>query len=218
MSFIYNVDGDIKELNLKASNGDSFFRKQIVLNNSYLKGNRNELDICRLIQSTASSQLLRIYQVENIGFFKNIYRTILRLNNHDDRSYSFVDEEILDTEYSYDDFFEKGGVSDLRKNLDEFHRLGIIYIDFKRDNVGFSKKDNCFKFFDFDFSALINPEDPTKFINPPNTGYNLRDALRKSKNITFSNFIELDNYLFEKFLKDMNLDEENLSSNSHSNE
>jgi len=55
--------------------------------------------------------------------------------------------------------------------------MGIIYIDWKIDNIGKSI-DNQFKLFDFNASGVINPSTNEWIIKPVQTFWNYKHALK----------------------------------------
>lgn len=187
MSLFLNQFGILKPLNKLTKNGTPFFRKLIT---KELTNHNNELIICKKIKSTASPILLKIYDVredecEELDIV------------------GYVDEEILETKFCNRSFFEKDGYVDLVENLNELHKLGIVYLDFKKDNIGYSKLDGRFKFFDFDFSGIVKPNLPNQWLYPPNEGYNLRDALLNTKEGKVVNYFDLDDEIFYNFMDEL---------------
>lgn len=91
---------------------------------------RTELRIANMVRASNCSSLVRIYNVMP----------------------SFYDIEMLDVGY--------GDTSTLADNLREclraLHSIGVIYLDFRRENVGYSRVDHRWKLFDFDLSGVID--------------------------------------------------------------
>ena len=76
---------------------------------------------------------------------------------------------------------------DVKKHLQEF---GIMYIDWKPDNIGIG--DGHLKLFDFDVSGLVDPKNPGKWILSPPEWAAYKDALKVGKKTP----IEIDDYSF----------------------
>jgi hypothetical protein len=66
--------------------------------------------------------------------------------------------------------------TDIRNAISQLHNLGVVYIDIKADNVGFSTFDQTYKLFDFDCSGIIHPQDPKRWQNRPFEGYRYREV------------------------------------------
>lgn len=108
-----------------------------------MTNNKNEIKLCKLIQQNPHKNIVEIY---NVG--KNS-----------------IDMELLNT-----DIHEKN-MSDVKDAMNEaksyLQNLGVMYIDWKLDNVGISVKDGHYKLFDFDVSGLINIKTKKWKIKPP---------------------------------------------------
>lgn len=105
--------------------------------------NKNEIKLCKLIQQNPHKNIVEIY---NVGT-------------------NYIDMELLNT-----DIHEKN-MSDVKDAMNEvksyLQNLGVMYIDWKLDNVGVSVKDGHYKLFDFDVSGLINIKTKKWKIKPP---------------------------------------------------
>lgn len=104
------------------------------------------------------------------------------------------DECYIDMEYLC---MDKGHpkVEDWVKGIDQLHSLGIVYIDVKEDNIGYSTIDNCFKIIDFDLSGIVYPDKTNKWSHEPIQGYMYQDIM-KCKN-TFETLFDMDTYALE---------------------
>jgi serine/threonine protein kinase len=58
-------------------------------------------------------------------------------------------------------------IESMKKAKDFLQSLGIIYIDWKFDNIG-KNKENVYKLFDFDASGIIDLNTNEWIIEPPN--------------------------------------------------
>lgn len=76
---------------------------------------------------------------------------------------------------------------------DFLQSLGIIYIDWKPDNIGISK-DGTYKLFDFDASGIIDVNNPNVWIVEPLEYYSYRKAIENG----ITDPKEIDNYAFNK--------------------
>jgi len=98
----------------------------------------------------------------------------------------YLDIELLDTEQSNEHFnylsFTKAKpqiVEIMREVKDFLQGLGIMYVDWKFDNIGKSKMDGRYKLFDFDSSGIINTDTNQWEITPPNY-WSYRNATEKN--------------------------------------
>ena len=184
MSKAYTTEADIIEIPEKNEEGNFFFRKYI---NDPVKCHYllNELYICEeLMSSPQKRNILQVYKVD-----KGPQR--------------HIDIELLETNISKQQFIDWGGVQDIQNCLEYLHSMGIVYIDFKIDNIGYSKKDRCFKLFDFDCSGLVNPADSKKWVFRPFIGYNYQDACEKGLFGINQCKFEGDWFLFRKFVNEI---------------
>jgi len=103
---------------------------------------------------------------------------------------SYVDMEVLDTENIN---LEEAITS--MENVKRFlQSLGIIYMDWKIDNVG-KGKDGKYKLFDFDGSGLMDIK-TREWINIPVHFF----AFRKAKELNIEDPIDMDDWAFNKYL------------------
>jgi serine/threonine protein kinase len=125
------------------------------------------------------------------------------------QNYRVVDNESLDKKYVdmemlHDVNFDNISESELKQIMgpvkDYLQSLGIMYIDWKPDNIGIDK-DGTVKLFDFDVSGLIDVN-TGEWIIEPRTAYSYREAV----NAGLKNPIEIDNYSFNSgFKKDFEM-------------
>ena len=105
----------------------------------------------------------------------------------------YVDMELLNTDIS------KGEMSKIKNVMVEvktyLQNLGIIYIDWKLDNIGISE-DNQFKLFDFDASGLIDIETNEWIIRAP-LYWSHKEAIKNGMETPF----DIDNCAFDIRLK-----------------
>jgi serine/threonine protein kinase len=112
---------------LTDAEGHPFFRKYFVPG---CHTSAIEKHIVQLIQRNPHQDLIRIFSVTS----------------------AYYDAELLDTEKR----LKREVISDVQTNLEQLHRLGIIYVDLKDDNMGYSYLDDRWKLFDFDCSGTIS--------------------------------------------------------------
>ena len=91
---------------------------------------------------------------------------ILNVNEDD----HYVDMEYLRTNTGHPD------TKSIQDALNHFHSIGIVYIDIKRDNIGYSESDRTYKFFDFDMSGVVDVFHPHEWFIPPVEGYLFKKA------------------------------------------
>jgi serine/threonine protein kinase len=163
----YTAEGDIIEDPKTLLDGKDFFRK-MTPTRAYNKG---EKEICEILMKHPHKNIIKIYDVTN----------------------DYIDMELLNTDLM------KVSMSKLQKDMMEvktfLQGLGIMYIDWKLDNIGISD-DGELKLFDFDVSGLINTETNEWKIKPPEFwAYN--DAVEHGMKTP----IEIDNYAFKEGLR-----------------
>lgn len=108
-----------------------------------MTNNKNEIKLCKLIQKHPHKNIVEIY---NVG-----------------RNY--IDMELLNTDIHEKDMSAvKDAMNEVKSYL---QNIGVMYIDWKLDNVGISVKDGHYKLFDFDVSGLINIKTKKWKIKPP---------------------------------------------------
>jgi hypothetical protein len=97
----------------------------------------------------------------------------------------YLDIELLDTEqsnihFNYPAFAKaKPQMVEVMKEVKDFLQgLGIMYIDWKFDNIG-KNKDGQYKLFDFDSSGIIDTDTNEWKITPPDY-WSYRNAIEKS--------------------------------------
>lgn len=103
---------------------------------------------------------------------------------------TYVDMEVLDTE----DINLKKAKREMKKAKDFLQSLGIIYMDWKPDNIGKDIHGN-YKLFDFDGSGLIDVNTRKWTIKPVELF-----AFRAAKTHT-SNPVEMDNWAFNEYIR-----------------
>tara|TARA_Y100000589_G_C27072309_1_gene595954 strand:+ start:180 stop:809 length:630 start_codon:yes stop_codon:yes gene_type:complete len=141
MESMDNTDFEGWEGHIFSSDKENSIRKIFDENNTN-PGKQTEMEIAQKLFGHTFSNVVNIKQIGK----------------------DYIDFERLDTENSYDDL--KIGTQELEKYLDDIEQglnqlnsVGINYIDLKIENTGYSKKDENWKIFDFDCSA-INVGDP----------------------------------------------------------
>ena len=103
-----------------------------------------ELEICELLQ---------INPHENIV-------TILEVNKEE----KYIDMEILDVN---EDLLEVNDYDEIIKGKEHLHKLGISYIDWKVDNLGYSTSKKKMKIFDFNCSGLFDVNEKKNLVKKP---------------------------------------------------
>lgn len=120
-----------------------------------------------------------IHKRQKQGKFLNLIRV---LNVHPE----YYDAELLDTYYT-----DKTTMfQDILENLNTLHGLGIIYVDIKDDNMGYSHLDKKWKLFDFDASGISN-KSYVKWIQAAPFYYNYKLAYQQYFNIYDTNTVNI---------------------------
>lgn len=78
---------------------------------------------------------------------------------------------------------------------DYLQSIGIMYIDWKPDNIGISRKDGMLKLFDFDASGVIDLQSNTWIIRPIDW-YSYKNAIDAGMRTPK----EIDDYVFDKMV------------------
>ena len=78
---------------------------------------------------------------------------------------------------------------------DYLQSIGIMYIDWKPDNIGISRKDGMLKLFDFDASGVIDLQSNTWIIRPIDW-YSYKNAIDAGMRTPK----EIDDYVFDKLV------------------
>ena len=129
---------------------------------------KKEIELCKFIMNHPHKNIVKIY---NIG---------------DD----YIDMELLNTDIEEEDM---GKVEKEMKEVKTYlQKLGLMYIDWKLDNVGISDIDGQYKLFDFDVSGLINIKTQKWIIEPPKW-FAYKKAIEKGAKTP----VEIDNSAFK---------------------
>jgi len=170
-SKIYTANGELFEIN-KTINGAPFFRKE------FYNDNNNEVDIVSKIKSCNLKNVVKIYNV----------------------SYTFYDAEIVDilipnqiTEEQINKI-----IHDMKNAKNELQNNGIIYIDWKTDNLGYSEEDKVYKVFDFDSSGIISSQHKEWMKQPPHR-WLYKKAFEKGLTLP----LDIDNECFNIFCNEL---------------
>lgn len=163
----YTAEGDIEEDPQTLLDGKDFFRKMAPPR----RYNKGEKEICELLMKHPHKNIVKIYAVTG----------------------DYIDMELLNTDLM------NVSLSKLQKDMMEvktfLQGLGIMYIDWKLDNIGISD-DGELKLFDFDVSGLMNTETKEWKIKPPEFwAYN--NAVEHGMKTP----VEIDNYAFKEGLR-----------------
>lgn len=126
----------------KTTDGKLFFRKTIKYT--------IELEIIKILQYNPHPNIVIFYDITN----------------------RYFDMELLDTEYlTLQCEFSSKEIdvirSQMEKAKDHLQSLGISYVDWKLDNIGYCHLTNQYKLFDFDGSGLFDKENNNRWINCP---------------------------------------------------
>ena len=130
---------------------------------------QGELEICKLLLKNPHRNIIQIYGVGP----------------------DYIDMELLNIDMDRQD---KNKIKNVMREVQEYlQSLGIMYIDWKLDNIGISK-DGEIKLFDFNASGLINIETGEWIIEPPDWAA-YQNAIRSGVTTPF----DIDDYTFNAF-------------------
>jgi serine/threonine protein kinase len=126
----------------------------------------NEKQICKLLMQNPHKNIVTIYEVGD----------------------DYIKMELLNTAL---EGIQESVIKEKMRNVkNHLQSLGIMYIDWKLDNIGISE-DGELKLFDFDASGII---EPMKWETQPQVDYySYRNAIKKGMKTP----IGIDNYVFE---------------------
>ena len=160
----FTLDGKLKTTSGISHDGKDVFRK--------MSNDASELKLCKIIKDNPHPNIITIY---DIGTDKD--------------GAGYIDMELLKTVINKKDEVEiKKAMTKVKPYL---HKLGIMYIDWKFDNIGKSD-DGQFKLFDFNASGLWNLQSQTWIVKPPPYAF-----WRMATQAGNKNPIEIDNYCFK---------------------
>jgi serine/threonine protein kinase len=179
-SVIYSVeDNETQDSDETTSDGHSFFRK-VYPKNNYITIGRETYPIGKESEKEIIKILMSHKQHPNIVKFYAIHDNAIDMEELE--TYT-TDEDYQDKNFTPHNM--KQQFTQMIKVKDFLQSLGIMYMDWKFDNIGKAKdkdKDkNVYKLFDFDSSGLINLKTNEWLIEPLHIkGYDLR-AIREYK-------------------------------------
>jgi len=162
------IDGEIHELN-EYINGKPFFRKQFYYSepptDEQIQSVKNEISIVQILIDNPHPNIVTYFDVND----------------------KYVDMEELNINY-----FNPHEIIKPMKDVKQFlQNLGIMYVDWKLDNIGLANDGN-YKLFDFDCSGLIDLE-TGKWILEPMHYYSYNAAIKNGSNTPK----EIDDWTFD---------------------
>jgi len=111
---------------------------------------------------------------------------------------NYIDMELLYTD-SVNSQVCRQHATELRRAKNHMHRNGIVYLDWKPDNIGISLLNGKIKVFDFDMSALLQRR--VWYVNQWNLRPEIKGYLwRNAENAGITTPVKIDNWIFEKKL------------------
>jgi len=180
-SLIYNTKFELHTLN-ELFNNKPFFRKKYYSN---LEINTSiEHNIAQILFVNPQPNIVNIYRINknyyDIELLNTNIDTILNIKyNYNSKSKLKIDKTIIKKQFY--------------SAKQQLQHLGIIYIDWKLDNVGIDSN-NIIKIFDFDCSGIYDIKNPSNWIIEPIMLNNYKKAIKNN----IKNPIDIDNYLFEE--------------------
>jgi len=153
-SVIYN-DGELTETD-ETYNGEPFFRKMFYYSNPPTEKQKKFVEAEYNIVKILMLNPFKNKNIANYFFINNIYVDMEELNVNNIKI-----EEIIEPMKEVKNFLQN---------------LGIMYIDWKIDNIGIDKN-GIYKLFDFDASGLINVETQKWIIEPINS-FSYKEAIK----------------------------------------
>ena len=140
-STIYNMNNDTTKTSDETYNGLLFFRKlgAPYSSNSHIYSNNVERTIIKILMEHSHPNIVNYYELSDD------YITMEQVNSEKSNPLykPMTNEEIIEIQQT------------MSKVKDFLQSLGIMYVDWKYDNLGKSL-DGAYKLFDFDASGLID--------------------------------------------------------------
>ena len=160
--------------NLPDLYGMSYFRKYLddINGNGFM--NQISLTEWLIVQ--------KIQEAQNEGQCSNIVKI---LGIYKDKDRYFYDQEKLEpANQTFPEDIDKYK-TDIQKGIDQLHNICVIYIDLKLDNTGYSREDQVWKLFDFNFSGIVEknqsgnpPCDYDTWERMPADGFKFRNGIK----------------------------------------
>jgi len=125
----------------------------------------NERDVYKLLSVNPNDNIVNIYKIAD----------------------TFVDLELLDIEYT----LTVDIINTMNNVKNILHNMGIVYLDWREDNIGVSHDGNP-KLFDFNSAGIVDCDG--NWIKAPPTHYHYTNALKMG----LSDPYIVDNYIFWK--------------------
>lgn len=158
---IYTLGGDI----ITEDGNPKIFRK--------MTKSMREIEICKILKENTHENIVKIYEVYEAGL------------GHSETSY--IDMELLDTN------LDKFSIQEIQTKMlvvkEYLQNMGIMYIDWKSDNIGVDAEGNLV-LFDFDGSGLVDKKGEWEY--KPSFFYSYRKAIEAGK----TDPREIDGYIF----------------------
>lgn len=153
-STIYDMDeGVIIKTDDVTPDGNSFFRKMYSKDKGKNDVRHIEKQLVEFLMINPHPNIVTFYDVNN----------------------EYLDMEELNTKINYDD----PEIIDIMREVKQFlQNIGIMYIDWKFDNIG-KDKDGNYKLFDFDASGIINLDTNEWIVTPPNF-WSFKNAIKNN--------------------------------------
>jgi hypothetical protein len=168
-SKLYNTKGEVVLID------DTYMNKNIFRKEFYEYPKNNEREITEILKKQKISNIVEIYKVR----------------------YLFFDMELLNTNFKINPENVDILLNNMRTAKKELQNRGIMYIDWKLDNIGLSDSGE-YKLFDFDASGIINVSNG-EWIHPAPKLW----AYRNSINNGAVSPTEIDDMCFKHFEKEV---------------
>lgn len=175
---VFDLFGDLSYVPIAPEetkyNGQNVFRKML---NPLRHDSMVEMEIAKCVLNNPMPNVVTVYDVV-----------------HTDKE-CYIDMEDLDVL----SFTWRHCISDVIKGLEQLHTINIVYIDIKKDNVGFSHTNGVYKLFDFDCSGIVEASNPKQWRYRPDTNCFIYNKSMQYEN-TLSSLYELDDIIMKKIV------------------